>query len=576
MPVLAPLAWLVIGLTVPLSGTVRDASGRPVAGATVWLGDTFSKREGPEVLATGKTDHQGRFRLERTDDLAGRGSFWSPTLWAYAPGHRIAFKEFKTNLPKANEPVHLVLGAEGTIPLRVLQPDGKPAAGGAVRVVMLTLKAPLPPDGMLDQLAAVTGADGKAALDGFTPKDIFAVDVTAKDQLVQCLPIDDDNTIKLRPLGRLEVRIVADDPKAVRGWTITASSRPTEPGYRGPYTTHWYRETTGQDGRITFPPIAVGQVIWQIKPPEDSNDLVPKQPAATIRVGETEKVELKLVRGVRVEGTVLEEPGGAPIPGVTVDINSLTHFSGGVNRMVTDAKGHFSTLVLPGQIRFSFGLHELPKTHFLPLSTPHWADFQVKEGIDRMTFTPPPLHRAVQVRGRVVDQVGKPVSMVNVSGTWSTAEDRSRVGSVYAETDTNGEFVLGSIAPDATLKLSAAQGRVAESETVTVPSAGDGGPITLVLVKRLTLSLAGRVLDSDGQPLAGATVHVKIAQLDQPFDMGAECPFEGLDELRTGRDGRYRTPDQIPIGYRVSRHGGGARVRAGGNRVDGQAGRQRG
>ena len=173
----------------------------------------------------------------------------------------------------------------------------------------MNLKAPRPPDGMLDRLAATTDADGRATLDGFAPADIFAIDVTAPGQLVQCLPIDPETrTIALRPLGWLTARIVADDPKALRGWTITARSRPTEPGYRGPYTTHWVRESTGDDGRVAFPAIAEGQVLWEIKAPEGSNYLVLKQPGATIRAGETEAVEIQARprrpgRGDRRRGT---------------------------------------------------------------------------------------------------------------------------------------------------------------------------------------------------------------------------------------------------------------------------------
>ena len=132
---------------------------------------------------------------------------------------------------------------------------------------------------MLDQLAVTTDNDGRCTLDGFTPAEILGLDVTARGQLVQCLPIDPDTgTVTLRPLGRLKVRVVADDPKAVRGWTITAWSRPAEPGYRGPYTTHWVRETTGEDGRVEFQPIAQGQVDWEIKAPEGTNYLVTKHP----------------------------------------------------------------------------------------------------------------------------------------------------------------------------------------------------------------------------------------------------------------------------------------------------------
>jgi hypothetical protein len=55
------VARLVLATTVPLSGTVEDALGRPVAGAMVWLGDTITTHHGPEVLASGLTDEKGAF-----------------------------------------------------------------------------------------------------------------------------------------------------------------------------------------------------------------------------------------------------------------------------------------------------------------------------------------------------------------------------------------------------------------------------------------------------------------------------------------------------------------------------------
>jgi hypothetical protein len=554
MALLMPMAYLVLGMTVPLAGTVVDAAGRPVAGATVWLGDTIANRQGPEVLATGATDDHGRFWLERADDLTGRGALWSPTLWAYHPGARVAFLEFKGNLPAAGEPVRLVLGPPASTAIRVLHPDGKPARGARVRLAQATLKAPRPPDTLLDRLAATTDADGRATLDGLAPADIFALDVTAEGQLVQCLPIDPDTaTVTLSALGRLKARIVADDPMALRGWTITVQSRPTEAGYRDPYTTHPVRETTGDDGLVEFPALAVGAVLWEIKPPEGSSSLVAKPPRATIRAGETEVVEIPVIRAVRVEGTVLEEPAGVPVPGVTIDLQSLTHFSGRVNFLVTDAQGRFSTLVLPGRARFSFWLHDMPRTHFLPPSSPHWADFDVKEGATRQTFTPPRLQKAVQVRGKVVDESGKPAAGVGVMGSMTSAEYGRNPNAVRAETDTRGEFILGSIAPKSEVVVSVDTSLIADADPVTVASAGEGAPITLRIRKRPTLALSGRVLGTDHRPLAGALVQIKIRAPNQPGNSGGDFAFEGSEDVRTGPDGRYRTPAQLPIGneYRV-------------------------
>ncbi len=553
MAMLMPVMWIVLGMTVPLSGTVVDADGRPVAGATVWLGDTHWGRHGPEVLATAQTDDRGHFQLERADELSGRVSQWSPTLWAYKPGSRVAFLEFKRKLPGSDQPVRLVLGPPVATALRVLQADGKPAAKAKVQVVELSLKAPRPPDKMLDRFVATTDANGRATLDGFAPADIFALYVTAAGQIVQALSIDPGSgTVKLRPVGRLKARIVADDPRpnALRGWMITAQSRPTEPGYVGPYITHWIRKTTGDDGRVEFPSIAEGQIDWNIKPPEGSNYLVVKEPAAAIRAGGTEDVEIKVVRAVRVEGTVLDEPDGAPVPRVTIDLDPLMH-SGSVNRFVTDAQGHFSTLIRPGQARFIYWPYDIPKTHFMPPGKPGWADFDVKEGVERQTFTPPRLHKAAQVRGKVVDEAGKPVAGVSIEGSLTTGDYEQHPNTVRAETDARGEFVLGCIAPKAEVRLSASW-RSAADAAGTISRAGEGEPITLHLRKRPTLALSGRVMGSDGRALASAVVRVWIRPPSHGGP-GAEFAFDGLEELRTGPDGRFRTPDQVPVGnaYRI-------------------------
>ena len=550
MALLALAAWGALGMTVPLSGMVEDAAGRPVAGATVWLGDTVATRQGPEVLATAETDDRGHFRLERADDLAGRGGIWSPTLWAFKPGSRIAFIEFKRNVPGADEPVRLVLGPPASASVRVVRPDGKPAAGARVRVAQLdfsNFKAPRPPDEMLDRLAATTDTDGRATLDGLAAPDIGALDVTAPGQLVQCLQVDPETgSVSLRPLGRLKVRVVADDPKAARGWEIKAWSRPNEPNYRGP-SVQWVSETTGIDGRAEFPSVAAGGILWDIKPPEGSAYLMISPRGATVRAGQTEEVEIKVLRGVRVEGVVAEEPGGAPIPGVKVDVSSLKHFSGRSHPVATDARGRFSTLVVPGTARFSF-YFDVPKEYFLPPGVQHWVDFEVKEGLDRQTITPPRLRSGVLIRGKVLDEAGKPTAGVRVVGHWTSPEYGRNPNSVRAETDARGEFVLGNIAPKSEVRLSAMSDAVAESESVTVPDPGAGEPITLRLVNRATLALSGRVLGPDGRPLAGASIRVKIRAPDQGGSSGGDFTFEGSEGMRTEPDGRYRTPPRLPVG----------------------------
>ncbi|APW59122.1 carboxypeptidase-like regulatory domain-containing protein [Paludisphaera borealis] len=546
MAMLISLACVALGMTIPLSGTVEDAAGRPVAGATVWLGDTIATRKGSEVLATAKTDENGRFRLERAADLVGRGRSWSPTLWAYKPGGRIAHLEFKGDLPAADEPVRLVLGPPASTPVRVLNPDGKPAKGASVRPVYLRIKAPRPPDKLLDRLGATTDADGRATLDGFAPVDVELLDVTVEGQIVQYLPLDpDDGTLTLRPLGRLKVRIVADDPKVLKGWIITASSHPTDAGYQGP-TTHWARETTGDDGRIDFPPLATGRITWDAKPPEGSNYLLAKQPGGTVRAGETEEVEIAVRRGVRIEGVVKEESGGAPVAGVQVVVTPLQGNSQSGASPVTDARGRISAVIPPGTTRLTY--IEVPKDYFLPPRVQNWVDFEVKEGEERHECAPPPLRKAAHVRGRVVDEAGEPSPWAAVSGSWSLDENGfNTTSTIHAETDARGEFVLGSIPPNARVTVTASSGWTTESDSSVVPKVDEGEPTTIRLRKRPTLALSGRVLGPDGRPLADAQIRVMIRAPVQGFNSGSPFMFGESEEVRTGPDGRYKTPAQLPV-----------------------------
>ena len=547
-------ACLAAGMaaTVPLSGTVVDAEGHPMAGASVWLGDTHADHKGPQTIATAETDDEGRFRLERPDDLPARGAnSWSPTLWTHKPGFRVGHLELKWGPPKADEPVRLTLGPPAApIAIRVVRLDGSPVAGARVRPIPVNLGIPRPPDEMLDRLTATTDADGLAKLNGFAPAEVPWFDVTVGDDLVQCLmPRAGSRTVALRPLGRLSVRLVADDPGAsLKGWKITVTSRPPEANYQGP-SIHWRRETTGDDGRIDFKPMAEGALTWKIEPPDNSDYVVSKQPTARLRAGETTEAEIQIQRGVRVEGIVREEPGGAPIPGVGVGIDQFGQsFAQPEHKTKTDAQGRFSIAVLPGTCRFQYS-HQggIPNNYFLPPGVQHWADFETKEGEERHEFTPPPLREAALVVGKVIGPDGEPEAGASVSGPWTSTEYEQGGDSSRAETNAQGEFVLGHIPPGARLQVWASRWLTHDSEGVVVPKAGEGEPITIHLRKKPTRALSGRVLDADDQPLADALIRVNVRQPKQPPFAG-ESVFgfgEGV-EIRTDADGRYATPREIP------------------------------
>ena len=287
-------------------------------------------------------------------------------------------------MPGADEPVRLVLGPPASTAVRVLQPDGKPAAGARVRVVQVNLKAPRPPDKMLDRLAATTDADGRATIDGFAPADIFALDVTAA-RADRPAPADrprhrDRHAPPARPAQGPDRRRRPEGPAGLDDHRLVAADRAGLP--RSVHDPLGPRDDRrGRPGRRSRrSPRA--RSSGRSRPPRARTISWPRSRRRDPARARRRTVEIPVVRAVRVEGTVLEEPGGAPVPGVKVDLDPLRRDSADEsNRLVTDAQGRFSTLRPAGHGPIQLLVpHDMPKDYFLPPATPHWVDFEVKEG----------------------------------------------------------------------------------------------------------------------------------------------------------------------------------------------------
>ncbi len=140
--------------TLSASGTVVDADGKPVAGATVifreWsvfrvrgMGTNEVEKllrgeELPDKLATTTTDAEGRFHFEGVQapgfpkmPEAGRSVFpWD--VVALAPGHGLNWVQLTPRYQRT--PIMLSLGAEGTLRGRLVEPGGQPIEGAKVKV----------------------------------------------------------------------------------------------------------------------------------------------------------------------------------------------------------------------------------------------------------------------------------------------------------------------------------------------------------------------------------------------------------------------------------------------------------
>jgi RNA polymerase sigma factor (sigma-70 family) len=134
----------------------------------------------------------------------------------------------------------------------------------------------------------------------------------------------------------------------------------------------------------------------------------------------------------------------------------------------------------------------------------------------------PAVEDAVEVRGRVVDPGGKPVGGAKVY--LNTHNPKAREYPVRATSGTDGRFAFSfnrseldstwTNAPTGTV-IALAEGF--GCDVATVGRAGESGELTLRLVKDVPVS--GRVLDQEGNPVAGAKVSVTALQIPNGEDL---------------------------------------------------------
>ena len=547
MFVLAPLAWALLAQAPPstLSGLVVDPSGAPMAGAEVWLADQ-PWWYGPKVMGQVKADAEGRFSIPRPEGAKGGGPYMPLALWAYAPGHRLGLLAFQADLPAPGEVARIEVGPPARAVVRLEPPDPSATVKGKVEVFAVHRRPGAMPRSLIERLGAPIVEGGVATLDGFNPEDIQGLDARTEAFGTQTRnyyqPVAGDRTIRLRPVGHLSGKVVADDPSKAKGWKVTARTTPDdEPGYHGNAVGIYWTDTDDQ-GRFDFPTMPTGNLTLTAQPPAGVAYLA-DDVKGKVSAGARFEVDLPARRGVLVEGFVREAGTGAPMPGVSINLFPKG-FQGSRSGLRTDEKGHYVDILWPGQVTMhaSGG----PPTHMLPPGTTG-RTFEVPPGVERFELPTIEMTRGESIRGVVVDARGKPVANAAVLGHYP-GDDEGDLTRARARTrsDRAGAFLIQGITPGSGLKLSAKKGGEATPKPVPTRP-GAEAPVTLTLEPSNAIALKGRVLEPDGRPLAGALIQFKskATGTGPPSWSESQVMLEGVETVRTGPDGTFETPREL-------------------------------
>lgn len=537
-----------------IAGEVVDGDGKPAARAEVWLAGLDIPNESAAVLGRTQADAVGRFRLD-APRLESMPDVYNPGLWAYRPGSSAAWTTREpggtTSLGSISK--RLILRPPSEARFRILDPEGGPVAGARVSVRHLLTASTYVPDELLGLTAAATDAEGRAALTAFPPAQIEGVLVTTprfgRQMAMFRQGVDGEATIRLRPAARAEGRVVADDPEAVRGLVVRVHSRRQEPNRAEVYAEA--EATTDDRGRFEVPVIAAGDLMVSTRTRGSSLYFAPRFVNASVAPGGLGRVEIRLAKAVRVRGDVREKGSGRPLAGAKLRYYGPEGTD--LPLVETDANGRYEALALPGNGSRWVGE---PKGYLPPQAL---GASPVTVGPEDGQVVPPiVLERGATLGGLVVGDDDKPVARATVEGQWTVSVPVSGGGGmtgmarnfkVSATTDDRGAFVLEGIHPTANVSMEAhADG--ARTERPVTAGPGADVPVTLRISGANTVAIAGRVVDSSGAPIPGASVRLRARPPDRNRSVwGEPVRFGESTTIRTGADGRFRTPRQLRRGY---------------------------
>jgi protocatechuate 3,4-dioxygenase beta subunit len=383
--------------------------------------------------------------------------------------------------------------------ITVLRPDGQPVPG--LRLRALSVEAfglgagvawrPAQSEGITDPAGNLTlpqGGNGKLSFVALAPG--------APDRFVEAI----DGTLHTLRLTWKEPRIVevrGQDGKALPGLLVRWNLMPFG--------------LTGSDGRLALPAATSGATLRL----EDASGFLAEVPVPPEEKG---TIAVRLPAGRTVAGRVLDAATRKPLPGALV-------WSDGHRAVRADVEGRFRIQAFSGAATV-----DAAAAGHLPSS----AEARPGDG-QPLTFALPP---ATALDGVVTDGSGRPVAGAEVQARSASSRFRDETPEISARSGADGRFHLASLAIGQMYEVAATRAGFAAA-TLSVEAVPAGKSVPLRIVLRHGSSVAGRIMDREGRPVAGAELIL------HPASRRGQS-WEGETTARSDSAGRFELGDLGP------------------------------
>ncbi len=554
----AGILLLIAALSAPgetvIRGVVRGPDGEPAALADVWLfGPGAPPPEDADTTHT-TTDQQGRFSLTLWPYAPYAWNF-QINVFAFKPGAGIATAYIDARTPPIST-LAMKLKASAPVKLRVVDPSGAavPDAGVCVRDISAGA------DGGIHQLPRVppaafrnrTDARGDVTFEVFRNLNRLTLAVNCPEFGEQTLTVPRPNAaapLALAQTGKLRGRLVAADAGLLAGVSIRVESQPASQNGPSPWRTTvkgFVDVLTDAEGRFEVAALMAGnvRVVW-VERAAELPVFLPADVTGTLAPGETLDLEVPVVDGARVFGTVIQEENGQPLPRVPVHLSiDNGRFVATSRTVMADEEGRYDVLMPSGHCSVQVG--PLPQPWL-----PHKADrLQTRfpagrNGLEMPSFV---VKRGTNLTGTVVDADGRPVALARVQ---AAAVDVTRKHSrrVLVESDAKGGFSIGPMDADLTVALMASNDSQASASVHAVEPGMARTGIVLRIGETSMTEVSGRLVNSDGKPIAHDHIHLDLGMDSGAWTCDAVSALQPIspESVMTDAEGRFTFPSRIPV-----------------------------
>jgi len=501
------LLVLLVGapvLAVPVSVSIVDAKGAPVAGADVqW--QSFSDTPTEALVQHTGADGRATFEVappksEVYGDFVGRLAVFK-SGFAIGSGSLNLKKPSQVTLVSAGAPI------TGT----VVDAQKKPLAGAKVSLSYWTENGAYVPlavvsDGPLrSHWQTVTNAAGHWSLDALPPDIWASVSITAPGFATARAEVGSGGAVQtaLHAGARLDGRLLGLDGKPLPKVRVYAQPTNDNVGLNS-----YAEDVTALDGTFKLDGLEAGVYNVMFQTDDDAPYVVAAFEGVRASVGTPLQLDdARAVEGVQIGGKVSERGSGKGIAGIQIGIYGGANpvSSAAVSTATTDANGVWKKRTLPGSSR----------VYVMGVSQEFVRDLREKNiviGKDGQSGLDFQLSPATKIRGRLLDENGQGVQTSSL--VFRQKEDEYAISS-----DKNGDFQAFGPA-DGEVEVGRPQwfGRAkkeAEQEwdvvgAKTFPVAS-GKPIEIHLKRAEVSSLELGVFDQNDEAIEGAKVTVYLA-----------------------------------------------------------------